>query len=101
MEVLTDDNRQVRDLKERLGKHFESEIEVLSEFPVMYSGWECDSLGWVIKIQRTNEVKVVMTNHGSFYLETEEGLNDKMKEYEAALIPIKAALIQIKGQTNG
>jgi hypothetical protein len=96
MNISLGETWEAKEIKDRFGAHFESEIEVLSEFPVMYSGWECDEKGWVINVQRTNQVKVVLTNHGSFYLSTEEELKSMIKGYEETTKLTKDALLQLQ-----
>ena len=58
--------------------------KTLFEFPVMYSGWECDGKGWV-KERKDGKRVIVLTNHGSEYEANQQEVTDLMATYQNAL----------------
>ncbi len=64
--------------------------KLLLEFPILYSGWEIDNIGWVIEDQKI--VKLILTSHGGPYVATPKDLKEKIEEYKAALAKTEKAL---------
>jgi hypothetical protein len=66
-------------------------VKTLLEFPVMYSGWECDEKGWVK--ERADGIRViVLTDHGVPYEADPKVLRDRMDAYRDALAKSREAL---------
>ena len=65
--------------------------EIILEFPVMFSGWECDDRAWVM--ERPDGVRYLKTtNHGSPCVVDEKFFNGKLMEYEHAIWQTEKAL---------
>lgn len=59
-------------------------------FPVMYSGWECDSSAWVVDAD--GEKKIVMTNHGTPYFSTVAELEGLISGYQQTINETQEAI---------
>ena len=59
------------------------DCRIVSEFDVYYSGWECDSKGWLVETDKG--LQIVMTSHGSPYFAKVDELNDHIQEYLEAI----------------
>lgn len=59
-------------------------VEVVYEFPILYSGWECDHTGWVVK--NDAGINLVLTDHGDPYYAKPEELRTLMEKYKATMI---------------
>jgi hypothetical protein len=68
----------------------DSKVEILKSFPVLWSGWECDSLAWVVSIDGKRQL--VTTNHGRHCFESLDFLDKKLVEYAAAASDTNNAL---------
>lgn len=66
-------------------------VRTLLEFPVMYSGWECDYVGWV-KERADGSRVIVLTNHGTPYEASPQELRYCMAKYQDALDKSQDAL---------
>jgi hypothetical protein len=61
---------------------------------VLWSGWECDANAWIVEDE--GKKKLVTSNHGSLYFEDASFLENKIKEYEAAIEKSKEMLALLK-----
>lgn len=69
----------------------ETKDKVLSEFPVLWEGWDCDSTAWVM--ERPDGTRYLkMTNHGGEYEADPEELTERIAEYEKVLMKSREAL---------
>jgi hypothetical protein len=58
------------------------EYPILKTFPVLYEGWECDSVGMVV--EKDGKQVAVLTNHGIPYFPTKQKLELLVDTYNAA-----------------
>jgi hypothetical protein len=68
------------------------EYEIVFSFPVMYSGWECDEIGHVVKAVGTEELKIALSNHGNFSIVNIDELFEKIDEYRYAIVKTEKAI---------
>lgn len=68
------------------------EYEVMFSFPVMFSGWECDEVGHVVKAKGTDKLEVALSNHGNFNISDIKELFEKIDEYRYAIINTEKAI---------
>jgi len=75
--------------------------KVLKEFPVLFSGWEMDNIGYVVEHERVdkknkNEKKRVgwaLSGHGIFQIiDDDEFIKEKILEYTKVLSTTRVAL---------
>lgn len=59
------------------------EYKKIRQFSIFYSGWECDSVGWLV--ESNGETKLVLTNHGSAYFGNISELENFAKSYQKAI----------------
>lgn len=70
--------------------------KIIFEFPVLWEGWECDSVGWIMEREGgTRYAK--MTNHGRPYIAPLYELGNKILEYTNATNKTKQAIEIAKG----
>lgn len=55
------------------------------DFPVLHSGWEMDDRGWICRVSGTDDLCVVLTNHGKPYIADTETMTDYIRRYTIAL----------------
>lgn len=68
------------------------EDKVIFTFPVLWQGWECDSIGWIM--ERPDSTRYIrLTNHGGEYEAKPEKLCDKIAEYQTAISATREALL--------
>lgn len=63
-------------------------------FEVLYSGWDCDGMAWIIDMQGTK--KLIMTNHGSMYEAQLSELQELLKYYAQTLKDTQKAVDLLK-----
>jgi hypothetical protein len=68
----------------------EREVVVVKEFAVLWKGWECDSVGYLVLDE--GKYKIVLTDHGRPYFAKPIVLEQKLKEYRSILSDTKNAL---------
>lgn len=56
-------------------------FNVLKEFNVYYSCWECDGTGYVVQKENSDEIFIAMTNHGSYYLSDQKEIKEFLHSY--------------------
>ena len=66
-------------------------MKEIFKFPVLWEGWECDSLGWVVEDDDGSRF-IVMTNHGSPYEADPQELRDRIAEYHRVITESERAL---------
>lgn len=71
-------------IKENFGHLFRGGVELVQEFSILYSGWECDDKAWLIKDSGDNYF-CFGTNHGSLCQLDKKELMEKIEEYEKVL----------------
>jgi hypothetical protein len=71
-----------------------NEGKTLLQFPVLWQGWECDTLAWVV--EHEGETHLIVTNHGGIYFGDEEFLRDRLKAYAEAVAGAEKALSLIQ-----
>lgn len=49
------------------------DVEIKFQFDVFYSGWECDSKGYVVA-KSNGQAALVLSNHGRYYFASEKEL---------------------------
>ena len=81
-----------------LPEHFikEHNLEVIYQFPVMYSGWECDYNGWVVEEIASKERKIVLSNHNTLYFADIKEIEECIDEYQDVINKTKKALELLK-----
>lgn len=67
---------------------------VVYYFEVLYSGWDCDGMAWIIDMQGTK--KLIMTNHGSMYEAQLSELQELLKYYAQTLKDTQKAVDLLK-----
>lgn len=67
---------------------------VVHYFEVLYSGWECDGMAWVIDMDGTK--KLIMTNHGSMYEAQLSELQEQIKYYAETMQQTQKAVDLLK-----
>ena len=60
-------------------------------FPIMYAGWECDDVGWVM-----HDGRIFGTNHGIVCEMTVKRIEDRISETESCLAGLKRVLTVAK-----
>ncbi|NCQ51745.1 hypothetical protein GW796_07610 [archaeon] len=70
------------------------QFKALTMCDVLWSGWESDSLAWVVNDNGSK--RLVTSNHGSLNFDTQKFLEDKLKEYEDVANQTKAMLELLK-----
>lgn len=68
--------------------------EVVFEFPMLYSGWECDEKGYVVRTPK-GHLDLILSDHGRLYSAPLRDLEDKISEYEEAIKNSRTALAMI------
>ena len=68
----------------------QEEYEVVLEFPVIHSGWECDTKGYIVL--KNQNYKLVLSSHGRLYFAKNKELEEKISEYKEVLLKSKEAL---------
>lgn len=66
--------------------------ELVKEFAVLWSGWECDSVGYVVKVEGIDSLQLLMSNHGFFDIVKDKNLQERISEYEEVLAASREAL---------
>lgn len=56
----------------------------IRSFPVMWSGWECDTI-WYLCVDAKGQKVLVCTNHGLPYIGRQDDLIDRIENYTQAL----------------
>jgi hypothetical protein len=80
MKVLTDQ------IEEKFGK-------VVFKFPVLHLNWETDGCGYIV--EREGKRKVLLSDHGNFYVASVEELEQKLAEYTKVKFETKKAITLI------
>jgi hypothetical protein len=70
---------------------------VVQSFPVLHSGWECDEIGYLV-ISDKNKHRIIMTNHGRYYVASTKEVEAKVEEYRNAISLSVEALQHVYGQ---
>lgn len=63
---------------------------IVQTIEVFWCGWECDNYAWLVKVGHEN--KLVTTNHGYKEFTEKSFLENKIKEYEDAILQTKNML---------
>jgi len=75
--------------------------KVLKEFPVLFSGWEMDNIGYVVEHERVDKknknekkrVSFALSGHGVFQLvDNNDFVREKIEEYQRVLSSTRVAL---------
>ena len=69
-------------------------MKKIFEFTVLWEGWECDSVAWVVE-KSDGSRRLVMTNHGSPYEADPQELRDRIAEYQRVIAESEMALALI------
>jgi len=72
------------------------DYEVVNEFPVLWLGWELDSVGYVGLSPEKKHV-LILSDHGVHHVVTKEKLEERIKFYEDVIFKSKLALGTIDG----
>jgi len=67
---------------------------VLSTFPVLWVGWECDSVGYVVLHE--DKKRLVLTSCGSPYFASVERLQGRIDYYKSVIIETESALNMVQ-----
>jgi glutamine synthetase type III len=65
------------------------------EFDILWSGWDCDSTGYIRKDDEGNNV-LVLTSHGDEYLSDKSELIDQIEAYKQVIKETEKALGMLK-----
>jgi hypothetical protein len=73
----------------------ETEVEnkfgkTIFRFPVLHLGWEAD--GWGYVVERDGKRKIILSNHGNFYVASVKELELKIAEYTKVKFQTKKAI---------
>ena len=79
-----------RDLEKPITIDNMTYTKILS-FPIMYSGWDCDERGWLVK-NPDGEKSFILTNHGTPYISTEKEILGLIQEYNAVICETQKAI---------
>ena len=63
---------------------------ILLQFDRAFPSWGCDGKGWIV--EHKGQKQIILTNHGSPYIATEEELHNDIHRYEALIAGTKEAL---------
>ena len=63
---------------------------VLSTFPVLWEGWECDSVGYIVL--HDNKKKLVLRDHGTPYFANLGSLKARIQFYKTVIKKTEDAL---------
>lgn len=74
--------------------------KIIFEFPVLWEGWECDSVGWIME-RESGTRYAKMTNHGTPYIAPLHELITKILEYESAINKTKLAIALVGTENKG
>ncbi len=69
--------------------------EIIFKFDVLYSGWECDAEGYVVRTP-LGVNKLILSNHGRWYEAEPDELSEFIKTYEDAISDSQKALALLK-----
>lgn len=70
------------------------EYKKIRQFSLLYSGWECDSVGWLV--DDNGEIKLVLTSHGGAYFGKISELEKFVKSYQKAITETTEIIEQLK-----
>lgn len=70
-------------------------VPIVREFKVYYSGWDCDTIGYVVEHEKRN--RVVLTNHGTPYFAPTAVLSKMARELEDAVAAMNEAILDCTG----
>lgn len=80
-----------------MGKVKQSDDKILLQFTVLWAGWECDSVAWIM--ERPNKTRyLLMTNHGGKYEAEIDQLHERIAEYEDVIAQTRKAITLIQGE---
>lgn len=71
--------------------------EVLSEIPIMYSGWECDQKAWLVRFEHSKKPVCLTTSNGTLVRWSQQDMQDKLAETSTSARAIRTALSMILG----
>lgn len=70
-----------------------TQFKILDVIPVLYMGWECDYLAWVVKYKEKKYV--IGTDHGSLRFLMPSDLKKYVSNYEQAIIHTNKAIADL------
>jgi hypothetical protein len=70
-------------------------VPIVRDFRVYYSGWDCDSIGYVVEHGKRN--RIVLTSHGTAYFAPTSALSEMARELEAAVAIMHEAILDCTG----
>lgn len=94
LESELDRLKALDELKKPLVVQGES-YRVLKIIDVLWSGWECDGVAWVVETPTGN--RLVMTNHGSHFFAEASALQARINSYRIAQEASEEALALLAG----
>lgn len=59
-------------------------MKKIFEFPVLYTGWECDGKGWIVE-GKNGKRRILLTSHGMEYFGSQDELGGLISEYQSAI----------------
>ena len=70
------------------------EYKTISDFPVLHSGWEIDSVGYVV--QHDDKKKIAISDHGRFHFADDAEIIKIIIRYQDAIKHTVEALLETK-----
>jgi len=76
----------------------EQDVEIF-EFPVLWQGWSCDAIAWIMK-RPDGTLYLRMTINGTPYEEAPDAMYEHIAKYEQAIIKTQEAIELLKVGPN-
>lgn len=83
---------EIEQVERLVGKGF----TIVKKFDVLHHQWECDGYGYIVS-DSLGGIKLLLTNHGSFYLDDGVELRLLIDYYEQVIINTEDALSLLGG----
>lgn len=80
--------------------HIAKHEEIIYQFRLYYSGWDCDDKAWIVKNHNTGKVRCIGTNHGARCDMSIAELGDFISDYKSAINDTKKAIHLLQGNTK-
>lgn len=78
-------------------------IKVISKFPILYSGWEMDNIGYLVKFEENGKVDMgfALSGHGIFQIVNDSKfIRSKLSEYDRVMRATGKALSDFNNWNN-
>jgi len=68
------------------------DYDIMYVFNTLYHGWECDMYGYIGRHKETEDMQIILTNHGSHYIANIDNLHNLIETYEKTITATKKAI---------